>query len=126
MSEQVISGAVLRCTFGTAPASLNVSSQPRVMIEQQPAASVVDYQSLNAPELFGICNSPSNPIFMSTGNNPACTPNVAAGWQPGAPNVLIGNFRALNSVSTCICMYAQGTIAIQSAKSGGATQVMLS
>lgn len=128
MPMPVTSGAVLMCSFGLAPGTLNVLPTNRVTIESKPAATIMD----NTPFLniapFGVCTSLANPITAAQTASAlgvltpgACTPVVPAPWAPGATKTLIGNFPALTDSSICNCVYG-GVIQIQF---GGAVQTQI-
>ena len=60
MAIQVVSGAMMKCSYGVAPSSLNVLPINRVMAGA-PAANVMDMvPMLNIPP-FGMCQSMANP-----------------------------------------------------------------
>ena len=112
MPNQVSMGAILQCSFGSAPSVLNVLPDNQVIAEGPPAANIMD----NAPMVnilpFGSCISPVNPSVASATAaaygvpTPAgCTPTGISPWTPGAPNVLIANKPALDNVSTCWCAF---------------------
>ncbi|WP_081052636.1 DUF4280 domain-containing protein [Burkholderia cepacia] len=118
MSEQVVLGAVLNCTFGAAPATLVVEPTARVMVEGRPAATIMNSKPLANIPTFAMCSSPANPTVaaataaaMGVLTPMPCVPAVAAPWVPGAPTVLIGGQPALNNLSKCICNWG-GVISI--------------
>ena len=118
MSFQVVNGAMMLCTFGTAPGSLIVLPANRTLAGNLPAANIMDYKPyVNIPG-FVMCTSMANPITASQTSAAsgvltpgACTPTTAAPWAPGAPTVMIANMPALNNLSVCQCSYG-GTISI--------------
>jgi uncharacterized Zn-binding protein involved in type VI secretion len=117
MANQVVSTAQLQCTFGAAPAVLNVLPNT-VTIEGRPAATIADMVPMTNIPSFGMCSAPSNPAVISATSaasgvfTPApCVPATAAPWAPGAPTVLIGGKPALNSNSKCNCAWG-GIISI--------------
>ena len=116
MGFQVVSGAMMLCSFGTAPGSLIVLPKNKVMAGNMPAANIMDYiPFVNIPP-FVMCNSVANPatkrpppVFFT----PApCTPVIAAPWIPGAPTKLIANMPALTDSCKCICTLGGGVISI--------------
>ena len=118
MSFQVVNGAMMLCTFGTAPGTLIVLPANRTLAGNLPAANIMDYKPhVNIPG-FVMCTSMANPVTASQTSAAsgvltpgACTPMTAAPWAPGAPTVMIANMPALNNLSVCQCSYG-GTISI--------------
>ncbi len=118
MGMQVCAGAMLQCSFGAAPSSLIVLPVNRVMVENKPAANIMDFKPIVNIPPFGMCNAPTNPAFIAATAaalgvpTPApCVPATLAPWVPGSPIVLIGNMPALNDTSKCMCTWA-GVISI--------------
>ena len=104
-------GAMMTCAFGVAPASLIVPPASRVMVNNMPAANIMDFKPMANIPTFGMCNSLANPqVAAATAaalgvlTPMPCIP-VTTPWKPGAPTVLIANFPALNNSSTCQCAY---------------------
>lgn len=122
---------MLQCSFGTAPSSLVVTPEKRVMTTT-PAANIMDHVPGKNIVTFGMCNTQSNPAVAAATSaattaalgvytpTPApCVPATASPWIPGAPTVLIANQPALNDTSTLNCIWG-GVITI---KSPGQTSV---
>jgi hypothetical protein len=121
MSQQVVLGAQLQCSFGASPGKLVVLPVNRVMVDNKPAATIMDHVPIVNIATFGMCNSPSNPAFiaataaaMGTPTPVPCVPVTSAPWMVGAPTVLIGGMPALNNTSKCMCLWA-GVISITDA-----------
>ncbi|MDQ1684279.1 MAG: hypothetical protein QOC82_1016 [Frankiaceae bacterium] len=116
---QVVSTAMMMCSFGIAPSTLNVLPINRVMVEGRPAANIMDHQPiLNIPP-FGMCTSLANPTVASATaaalgvlTPMPCIPVTPAPWTPGAPMTLIANQPAVTPSSQCMCAWG-GVIAIQ-------------
>ena len=113
MSQQVVNGAMLQCTFGLAPSTLTVLPMNRVMCGNQPAANIMDHKPMLNIMPFGMCQSLANPTVaaataaaMGVLTPMPCIPNTPAPWVPGAPTVLLGNMPTLNNTSKCMCMWA--------------------
>ncbi len=112
MAIQVSSGAMLLCSFGAAPSTLNVLPVNRVTAGGLPAANIMDQKPfVNIPP-FGVCMSLANPAVASATaaalgvlTPMPCTPVIPAPWVPGSPTVLIANMPALNNTSKCFCAY---------------------
>lgn len=118
MGNLVCSGAVCQCSFGAAPATLEVLSTANMNISGLPVATIMDYKSMVNIKSFGMCSCPSNPAVASATTaalgvpTPApCVPVFAAPWAPGSPKVFIGNVPALNNSSKLNCTYG-GVISI--------------
>lgn len=112
MGQVVVSGAMLNCSFGVAPSTLIVTPEKRVMVQNMPAANIMDYVPVKNIPPFGMCNTPSNPAVAAAtaaklgAFTPApCVPVIPAPWAPGSPTVLIGNMPALNNNSKCMCTW---------------------
>lgn len=116
MSQQVVSGAVLACTFGTATGTLSASAQN--VSCTAPAAVVNDVTPANIAS-FGMCISMTNPEVASataaalgTLTPMPCVP-VLQPWTPGVAQVTINGAPALDDTSRCICAWA-GVISVSS------------
>jgi hypothetical protein len=118
MGKLVCAGAMLKCSFGMAPATLNVLPLNRVL-SGAPSANIMD----NVPMLnilpFGMCQSPANPMVAAATaaalgvlTPMPCIPMPAAPWMPGSPTVLIANMPALNDGSKLLCNWG-GLIEVQ-------------
>jgi uncharacterized Zn-binding protein involved in type VI secretion len=120
MGQQVVAGATLQCTFGVAPATLNVLPANRVMAGGVPAATIQDHVPMVNIPTFGMCSSPSNPTVASATaaamgvlTPMPCVPVTSAPWAPGSPTVMIGGQPALSNTSQCMCTWG-GLITIGS------------
>ncbi|MBW2108549.1 MAG: DUF4280 domain-containing protein [Deltaproteobacteria bacterium] len=112
MSQQVVSGASLMCSFGAAPSTLMVPPTNRVMCGNMPAATIMDFLPNTNILPFGMCSAPTNPAVISATAaasgvfTPApCVPVITGPWTPGSSTVMIGNMPALNNLSTCMCAW---------------------
>lgn len=112
MGQQVVQGAMLMCTFGVAPSSLNVLPTNRVMSSKLPAATIMDHIPMVNIMPFGMCTTPSNPqVAAATAaalgvlTPMPCIPVTAAPWVPGSPTVLIGGMPALSNTCQCMCTW---------------------
>jgi len=115
---QVVAGALLECSFGVAPSSLDVLPDTGVLVGGMPAATIMD----NVPMLnvmpFGMCTCPANPeVIAATAaalgvpTPMPCIPVTVAPWVPGAPTVMLGGMPALDNSSMLMCAWG-GVIAI--------------
>ncbi|MDO4803525.1 MAG: DUF4280 domain-containing protein [Lachnospiraceae bacterium] len=107
----VCGGAMLTCSFGMAPATMNVLPVARVT-SSMPLATIMD----NAPMVnimpFGMCRNPANPAVaaataaaMGVLTPAPCIPATSAPWTPGSTTVLIGGKPALNNTCKLMCTY---------------------
>lgn len=107
----VVAGAMLACSFGMAPSSLNVLP-PRPLVEGRPAATINDIApGVNIPP-FGMCMSLSNPTVAAATaaalgvlTPMPCVPAVPAPWTPLAPQTLVAGQPALVAGATCNCAF---------------------
>ncbi len=127
MGFLVSGGALIQCSFGAAPGTLNVLPVNKVMV-MQAAANIMDNKPILNITPFGMCSSPANPMVAAATaaalgvlTPMPCLPVVAAPWVPGQPKVLVGTFPALSDASKCMCNWG-GVIQINFA---GQTKVML-
>ncbi|UHA73457.1 DUF4280 domain-containing protein [Paenibacillus sp. 481] len=112
MSQLVCGGAMLQCSFGSAPSTLNVLPTKRVTAAA-PIATIMDHNPVVNVPPFVMCNSIANPAVAAATAaalgvlTPApCMPVLPAPWVPGSPTVLIGNMPALNNNSKLMCAWA--------------------
>ncbi len=111
MGLLVTSGATMMCSFGMAPATLNVLPVNKTMVGM-PAANIMDHVPMVNIVPFGMCFSIANPTVagataaaMGVLTPMPCVPATSTPWVPGSPTVLIGNMPALNNTSMCNCMW---------------------
>jgi hypothetical protein len=112
MALPVVTGAMISCSFGTAPGTLNVLPVKKVMLESKPAATIMDNKPFVNITPFATCMSLANPTTASLTaaalgvlTPGPCVPAIPAPWVPGAPTVLVGNEPMLNNSSQCMCAY---------------------
>ena len=112
MPQHVCNGATLKCMFAVPPgvSTLIVLPQNRMLTSNQPAANIMDHVPIVNIPTFGMCISPTNPAFVSATaaamgvpTPVPCVPATPAPWVTGAPTVLLGNFPALDNISTLAC-----------------------
>lgn len=119
MGILVVSGAMVSCTFGNAPGTLNVTSQVSSLADGKPIATIKD----NAPNVnipsFGMCISMANPqVAAATAaalgvlTPQPCLLMAAGTWIPTKPTVLIANTPCLCNDSKLMCMNGMGCISI--------------
>ncbi len=124
MGTQVTTGAMLKCSFGIAPSTLNVLPTSMVSASKMAAATIMDFSPMVNIPPFGMCNSLSNPTVASATSAALgvltpmpCVPAIVGPWKPGSSSVQIGKKPALTSSSTCNCAYG-GVIQISSPGQG--------
>ena len=112
MPMHVCSGAMLMCSFGMAPSTLNVLPINRTITSNMPAANIMDHQPMVNIMPFGMCITPSNPMVAAATaaalgvlTPMPCIPATTTPWITGTPNVLLGNVPALDNTHTCMCMW---------------------
>src|SRR5215467_1360393 len=117
MPQLVTTGAMMMCTFGMAPSTLNVLPVNRTNAGA-PAATIMDMAPMVNIMPFGMCMSIANPTVASATaaalgvlTPMPCIPATTAPWAPGSPTVMVGGMPALNNTSTLMCMWA-GVISI--------------
>ncbi|MDX1655524.1 MAG: DUF4280 domain-containing protein [Candidatus Competibacteraceae bacterium] len=110
MAFQVCMGATLQCSFGVAPSSLTVLPVNRTLVENKPAANIMDNKPLVNIMPFGMCTSLANPTVASATaaamgvlTPMPCIPVTPAPWAPGAPTVLIANQPGLDNNCKLMC-----------------------
>ncbi|WP_199185553.1 DUF4280 domain-containing protein [Streptomyces carminius] len=110
--ELVVAGAMLRCSFGAAPAVLVVPPR-NTTSARRPVATVQDIRPVVNIPTFGMCASPLNPAVVAATAAAAgvptpapCVPAIAAPWVPGSPTVRVNRQPALTAASTCVCRWS--------------------
>lgn len=114
----VCSGAMMRCTMGTSPATLTVLPVRTVFLTGQPQANISDHKSMVNLAPFGLCRSLGFPATASataaalgTLTPMPCMHNTPAPWIGGKMDCLIKGQPALLKSSKCQCMWG-GTISL--------------
>ena len=62
VSLPVVQGAMLTCSFGMAPSTLNVLPDKAALVESRPVATIMDNKPFVNIAPFGVCMSLANPI----------------------------------------------------------------
>ena len=111
MPQLVTTGAMMMCSFGVAPSTLNVLPANKCMCGT-PAANIMDNKPMVNIPPFGMCMSLANPTVAAATaaalgvlTPMPCVPVIPAPWAPGSAKVMIGNMPALNNTSTCNCAW---------------------
>lgn len=103
MAFAVVTGATVKCMYGTVPASLVATSQMNVTDAGKPLATLQDCSMANF-QTFGMCTCPSNPAVVAAQGSPVPCARVPAGvWIPQHPNIRGGQDLFLTSDCTCMC-----------------------
>jgi hypothetical protein len=110
LPQLVSLGAVLSCSFGTAPMPMIVPPESPVFEDTLPAATIMDFIPLENIPSFGLCSSMANPeVALATAiaegvlTPMPCIPVTTVPWVPGAPAVWIEGIPALCTGSICFC-----------------------
>jgi hypothetical protein len=120
MPIQVTTGAMLQCSFGAAPSTLQVLPTGRVMASDVPAATVQDHMPIVNIPSFGMCSSIANPTVAAATaaalgvlTPMPCMPATPSPWVPGGATVMIGGMPVLDNTCKLMCLWA-GVIQIVS------------
>jgi len=112
MPNNVCNGAGMTCSFGTTQAKLIVLPIKRILMENNPAASIMDYVPMVNIPTFGQCSSLINPTVASATaaalgvlTPMPCIPATTSPWVPGKNDVLLTNQPALMDYCINTCMY---------------------
>ena len=107
----VTAGAMMQCSFGLAPATLNVLP-PRPLIEGKLAATITDIEpGVNIPP-FAMCSSLANPTVAAATaaalgvlTPMPCVPVIVGPWKPPAAQTMLSGLPALVAGATCQCSW---------------------
>lgn len=111
MSVQVVTGAMLTCSFGAAPSVFNATVRP-VMSSQRSCGTIFDNVPMMNIMPFGMCTAPTNPAVISAGGSPVpCVPITPTPWAPGSLTHMIEFTPALNINCKLMCLWA-GVISV--------------
>lgn len=113
MPNQIVTGALMQCSFGLAPAPFTVLPENQVMAGGPlPAANIFDMKPLLNVPPFGMCSAPANPAVIAATaaalgvlTPMPCMPVPAGTWLPGDPKVLIGFLPSLNNDCKLLCAW---------------------
>lgn len=108
----VCTGAMLHCSFGITPATLNVLPTNRTIVNNLPMANIMDNKPFVNILPFGMCNSIANPTVAAATaaalgvlTPMPCIPATIAPWMPGSPTIIVGNAPALTAQSQLMCAW---------------------
>ncbi len=118
MGFTLCSGAMLSCSFGTTPSSLNILPDKMILSSNKPMANIMDNKPMVNILPFGMCNSLANPTVASATASALgvltpmpCIPNTVAPWTPANPIVLVKNLPSVDNNSKLTCMWG-GVISV--------------
>lgn len=108
----VCTGAMMQCSFGIAPSTLNVLPVNRTLVGSLPMANIMDNKPFVNILPFGMCSSMANPTVAAATaaalgvlTPMPCIPVTVAPWAPGSPTIMVGNTPALNAQSRLLCAW---------------------
>lgn len=113
MAKFVKSGTRIKCSFGTAPGTLQVLPTARVNLRGMPMATIMDFKPMVNITPCGMCQSLANPTVASATaaamgvlTPMPCIPNTTTPWMPGKTDLLANNQPALLDNCKLTCMWA--------------------
>ncbi|MBN2825748.1 MAG: DUF4280 domain-containing protein [Campylobacterales bacterium] len=115
MAMILCTSAMMSCSFGTAPSTLNVLPDKMILASNKPMANIMDNKPIVNIPPFAMCNSVINPATKRPPPvifTPApCVPNITLPWTPGNPTVLVKNLPSIDNNSKLMCMWG-GVISV--------------
>lgn len=119
MGLLAVTGAQCMCSFGSSPATLQVTSQTTCFEEGKPIGTIQDVQPNVNLQPFGMCSSLANPAVASATaaalgvlTPQPCTMVPAGTWTPSNPKVMVGGIPCLTNEATLMCGLGAGIIKI--------------
>lgn len=119
MAVFAVAGATCRCSFGTAPCVLQVTSQTVCLASGKPVATVKDMQPGVNLAAFGMCTSLTNPAVAAATaaalgvlTPQPCTMVPAGVWSGAKLTVMAAGAPCLTGESTLLCSLGLGMIQI--------------
>jgi hypothetical protein len=100
MPLQVVNLAQCQCTMGDAPTPLTVTSNQTVMVNSQPAATIMDFAPMVNITPFGTCKTLT---AAASGVPTPCVPATTSPWAPGSSTVMIAKLPALRASDKLAC-----------------------
>lgn len=114
MGVIVVAGATLKCTAGSGPGSLSVTSQNSLLVDGKPAATIKDTKAS-----CGMCSSMKNPqVEAATSaaqgilSPQPCAAKMVGSWSVKQKKFLADGIPCLTNDSTARCAYGE-TISIK-------------
>ena len=112
MSQLITQGAMLQCSMGTSPSTLQVTPEKRVNSNQLPVATITDCVPTKNIMPFGMCQSLTNPQVQAATAAAAgaltpqpCLPVTVGAWTPGSPTIKVAGQPVLVPQSQCRCTW---------------------
>jgi hypothetical protein len=117
MPKQVVTGALMTCSFGAAPSTFVATPRP-VMSSYMTVGIITDNIPIANISPFGMCTSLANPSVAAATSAALgvltpmpCIPNTPSPWTPGSPTHIVTGIPALNDTCKLMCLWA-GVISI--------------
>lgn len=111
MPKQVVTGALMTCSFGAAPSTFVATPRP-VMSSNMTIGIITDNIPLSNVVPFGVCSSLANPTVASATSAALgvltpmpCIPNTPSPWVPGSPTHIVTGIPALNDTCKLMCVW---------------------
>ncbi len=111
MANPLVNGALLKCSFGIAPAPLVVLPLNRVTSSGLPVANILDTKPIVNIPPFGMCSSLGNPTVAAATSAALgvltpmpCVPVTGTPWISSS-KVLIGGSPVATTGSKCMCSF---------------------
>lgn len=111
MPKQVVTGALMTCSFGAAPSTFVATPRP-VMSSNMTIGIITDNIPLSNVVPFGVCSSLANPSVASATSAALgvltpmpCIPNTPSPWVPGSPTHIVTGIPALNDTCKLMCVW---------------------
>jgi hypothetical protein len=124
VKKLVLLGAKLKCSQGTSPSSLAISTHG-TSGDASAVATVDDFAPMTNVMPFGMCQTQANPqVAAATAaalgvlTPQPCVPVITSPWSPGSSVVTVEDVNALTDDSTCSCSWT-GSISVSDAASSG-------
>ena len=125
----VCSGAMMKCTMGSAPAKLTVLPSRTVFLCGKPLANISDHVSMVNLAPFGVCRSLAFPptaaataAALGTLTPMPCIHNTPMPWMPGKPDYFDKGHPALLKSCKLQCMWGGMISLIDDGQVGEGTQ----
>ena len=119
MAQAAVDGAVLTCSFGTAPCTLRATSQQMCQADGKPMATIQDMAGKTYIAGFAMCTSLANPQVASATaaalgvlTPQPCNCMAAAPWINPGKAPLVKKVPCLRSDAKLMCMNGMGVITI--------------
>lgn len=119
MAILTIDGAILTCSFGTAPCTLKVISQTACLASGKPAATIQDMKGMANIPGFGMCTSLANPqvaaatvAALGVLTPQPCSLMAPAPWINPGSAPLVKGVPGLRSDARLMCANGMGSISI--------------